>query len=51
MDKGKGKETETRQEEQKKIVMAQWACESLHSWGSHRKEGDKAAVAFYPDLF
>jgi len=30
--------------------MAQWACKLLYSRGSHRKEGDEAVVAFYPDL-
>jgi len=32
------------------MVAAQRARESLHSRESHRKEGDEAAVAFYPDL-
>ena len=30
------------------MVAAQRARESLHSRGSHGKEGDEAAVAFYP---
>jgi len=57
--KGKGKQGQGQvrvrrqrqvKENRREMVMAQQACESLHSWGSHRKEGDKAMVAFYPDL-
>ena len=51
---GEGEETETRNETRRteKIVAAQQARESLHSWESHTEmRGDEAAVAFYPDLF
>jgi len=50
--RARGQRQETRRGEQKKIVAAQRARESLHSRGSHTEmRGDEAAVAFYPDLF
>jgi len=49
MDKGKGKETETRNKTRRteKMVVAQQACELLYSQGSHMEiRGNEAVVAF-----
>jgi len=49
MDKGDGKETETRNKTRRteKMVTVQQAHESLHSRGSHMEmRGDEATVAF-----
>ena len=49
MDKGEGKETETRNKMRRteKMVAAQQACKSLDSRGSHTEmRGNEAVVAF-----